>query len=58
MIGDHRDAAGELALGEYRSFTGHRRFGWEGSAVFRKRGGAPAGEARELDALVVIYVGW
>lgn len=57
-IGDHRDAAVDLALGEYLGFAGHRRFGWEGSAMIRKRGGAPAGEARELDALLSIYVGW
>lgn len=57
-IGDHQDGAAELVIGEYLSFSGHRRFGWEGGAVIRKRGGAPADEARELDALISIYVGW
>jgi hypothetical protein len=58
VIGEHQDGAAELAIGEYLSFSGHRRFGWEVGVVIRKRGGVPAGEARELDALVSIYVGW
>jgi hypothetical protein len=58
VIGAHPDAAIELALGEYLVFSGHRRFGWEGSAVIRPRDDAPAGESRELDALISIYVGW
>ncbi len=58
VIGDHRDGAVELVVGGYLSFAGHRRFGWEGGAVIRPRAGVPVGEARELDALVSIYVGW
>jgi hypothetical protein len=58
VIGDHQDAAAELAVGEYLLFTGSKRFGWEGSALFRQRGGTSAGEARELDAQLSIYVGW
>ena len=57
-IGEHHDGAVELALGEYLVFAGDSRFGWESSAVIRRRNGVGAGEARELDALVTIYVGW
>jgi hypothetical protein len=57
-IGQHQDGAGELAFGEYL-LTGRRGvFGWEGAAMFRARNDVAAGEARELDALLNIYVGW
>lgn len=57
-IGEHRDGAIELVIGEYLVFAHGSRFGWEGGAVIRKRNDVPAGEARELDAVVTIYVGW
>jgi len=56
-IGDHHDGAAELVIGEYLIFAGGSRFGWEGGAVIRRRNEVAAGEARELDALVTIYIG-
>jgi hypothetical protein len=57
-IGEHQDGAGELAFGEYL-LTGRRGvFGWEGAAMFRARHDVAPSEAREVDALLNIFVGW
>jgi hypothetical protein len=58
VIGGHRDGAVEAAIGEYLSFRGGSRFGWEGGALIRPRADAAEPGPRELDALVTIYVGW
>lgn len=59
IIGKHQDGALELALGEYLEHgPGRTRFGWEGAVMMRPRSWDTADRARELDALVSIYVGW
>jgi hypothetical protein len=55
-IGENRDGAVELVLGEYLYMSRDRRFGWEGGALIRPR--AERSDERELDAVVSIYVGW
>jgi hypothetical protein len=57
-IGAHQDGAAELVLGEYL-LTGPRSvFGWEGGAMMRARNDVASSDARELDAVLTIFVGW
>ncbi|HUJ62696.1 MAG TPA: hypothetical protein VLX92_29540 [Kofleriaceae bacterium] len=58
VIGGHQDGAAELAMGEYLLFADGKRFGWEGGAMIRPRNDAAPDQAKELDALMSIYVGW
>lgn len=54
VIGSHRNATAELALGEYIQITDKTRFGWEGAALVRPQD--REGD-HELDCLVTMYVG-
>jgi hypothetical protein len=58
-IGKHQDGATELVVGEYLSRgAGKTRFGWEGGAMLRPRSHAQPDRARELGAIMSIYVAW
>ena len=59
VIGKHQDGAAEFALGEYLLIgDSTTRFGWEGGAMIRPQPHAGAAHAKELDALMSIYLGW
>jgi hypothetical protein len=71
VIGENRDGAAELLIGEYLLRRSGVRFGWEGGALIRPRadrsgqepgaiGSMTRGRSddRELDAIAAIYVGW
>jgi hypothetical protein len=55
-IGENRDGAAEIIIGEYLIRRSGVRFGWEGGALIRPR--AERSNDRELDAIIAIYVGW
>jgi len=55
-IGENRDGAAEIVIGEYLIRRSGVRFGWEGGALIRPR--AERSSDRELDAIMAIYVGW
>jgi hypothetical protein len=55
-IGENRDGAAQIVIGEYLLRASGTRFGWEGGALIRPR--AERSDARELDAIMTIYVGW
>jgi hypothetical protein len=58
LIGGHQDPAVEFGIGQYFPLRDHRRVGYECTGMLRKRpDGAPA-EARELDMLLSVFVGW
>jgi hypothetical protein len=57
LVGGHQDGGIELALGSYLTTERGTRIGWESAAIMRPRHDATADQARELDALVTLYVG-
>src|SRR5262249_50978841 len=56
VVGENRDGATEIVIGEYLIRRSGVRFGWEGGALIRPR--AERSTDRELDAIMTIYVGW
>lgn len=58
VIGDDHDGATELVIGGYVRLPGGTRVGWEGGAIARPRPHRGPAEARELDAVLTLYVGW
>jgi hypothetical protein len=58
LIGGHQDGAVELVIGSYITYNARgARVGWEGGAMMRPRHDTPTDQAKELDAVITMYVG-